>query len=114
MADESREPIDHLRVSFALIVNTRRTHINLELETMKRMLPRPHLWIDESFRAADAESRYVNMMVNQFAGIDIFEGAFDEVRRLIAEFTVQLLWLSFECATNGMNETHLSYADHCA
>src|ERR1041385_2288641 len=106
MAHEPRETIDHLRIGIALIVDTGRAHINLELETMKRMLPRAHLWIHESFRAADAEAGDVNVVIDQLLGIDIFESAFDEGRRLVAEFAVQLLGLLFECAADGMNETH--------
>src|SRR5262245_44222924 len=97
MAHQSRETFDHLRISVALIVDGRRTHINLELETMKRMLPRTHLWIHEGLCAADAETSNVNVMIDQLLRIDIFEGAFDEIRRLIAEFAVQLLRLLFEC-----------------
>src|SRR5262245_43338138 len=45
-------------------------------------------------------------MIDQSLGIDTFEGAFDEVRRLVAEFAVQLFRLLLECAADGMNETH--------
>src|SRR6185369_11883513 len=56
---EPRESLNHLRISPRFVCNTGRTHVHLELQTMKRMFPRAHLRIDESLRAANAETRDV-------------------------------------------------------
>jgi hypothetical protein len=46
---------------------------------MKRMSPRPHLWIDESIRTTDAKPGDVHVMIHQLCGINVVESAFDEV-----------------------------------
>lgn len=79
MAHEPREPLDNLRISLPLVCHTGRAHIHLEFETMKRMLPRAHLGIDESPGTADTETGDVNMMIDQLGGIYVRKRALDEV-----------------------------------
>lgn len=120
MTHEAHEPVDNLRVGLVFIDCAGRAHINLELQTMKRMSPRAHLRIDESVRAANAKTRDVNVMIHQLLRIDIVESAFHQIRRLNTELAIQLFGLSCEGAADGMNETHFSVllkthhrAQHC-
>src|SRR5687768_14219976 len=62
IAYETNKSIDELRVSLFFVSRPRGAHINFELETMKRMFPRPHLSIYES--SADSESRNMNVMID--------------------------------------------------
>ena len=96
-----------LRIGVVFIRNTRRTHINLQLQTMKRMPPRQHLRIYESLRAADTEPGDVNVMIDQSFTIYIVERTLYQVRRLRAEPGIQFFRLFCEGAANGVNETHL-------
>src|ERR1041385_4900783 len=76
---------------------------------MKRVSPRQHLRIDERFRAADAETRDMNVMIDEPRRIDVVESAFDEVGRFYAEIGIQLFRLFRERAADGMDQTHLIY-----
>ncbi len=74
---------------------------------MKRMCPRPHLSIDKS--STNAQSRNVNVMIDQSLRIYIVESALDQVRRFRAELVRQLFRSLREGTANGMNETHFVY-----
>src|ERR1044071_7721224 len=85
-----------LRIGVAFVRHTRRTHIDLQLQTMKRMPPRQHLRIYKSVRAADAESGDVNVMIDQPRGIYVVKSVLDQVGRRCAEFGIQLFRLFCE------------------
>jgi large subunit ribosomal protein L5 len=62
---KTRQSRGCLRIGFVFISDSRRAHINLQLQTMKRVSPRQHLRIDERIRAADTEAGNVNVMIDQ-------------------------------------------------
>jgi hypothetical protein len=106
VAHQVHESFNQLCISFIFVGSTSRAHVDFEFETMKRMFPRSHLWIDETIRSPHSETSDVYVMIDQLARIYVVEGAVHQVGRFGTEFIVQLFRLSFEGAADGMNETH--------
>src|SRR5688500_1293163 len=73
---------------------------------MKRMRPRVHLRVDERVSAARAEARDVDVMIDESAGIDVVERAFDKVGSFLTQGGCEILRLSREGAADVMDETH--------
>jgi hypothetical protein len=86
VADKTRQPFDKLRITVFFVTDPGRTHVDLELQTMKRMRPSVHLRVEECVRAARTEACDVNVMVDELLRIDVVEGTLDEVGRSLAQF----------------------------
>src|SRR5688572_22012462 len=61
MVHKVHKPIDQLRIGLFFVSSAGRTHVDFELETMKRVFPRAHFSINESSACADAGD--VNVMI---------------------------------------------------
>src|SRR2546422_6996417 len=104
--DQARQTLDNLGVRAPDVVYSARAEINLEFDFVERMSPGAHLRIDKSAVGPIADSRDVRVIVEESGGIDIVEGALDEIGSLRADVVLLFFRLMSKGAGYVMNEAH--------
>jgi hypothetical protein len=99
---EAPEPLNQLGVRVLNFVHSCRAQVDFEFQVMKRMSPAAHFWVNKSAGVARANPGDMRVMIYQAMAINIFEGAFNQVRSFWIQTIVQLLWLMFEGAADEM------------
>ena len=104
--DKIREPLNELSVGVLFVIRGGRTHVDLKLESMKRVAPRSHLRVHKRAAAVRTETGNVNVMIDEPRRIDIVESPFDQIRRALTDFAGEFLWFVRECSADVVDETH--------